>query len=121
MVDDSAATQYVLEDKIMKTYSVEAMLAVGYEGFFGTFSLLLCLPILYLFPSIPLRVIPPASELTHGVLLASTLFGAKITTILVVVDAEHGNTSPAAQKRFNLLSVARFGLAYFRKVSNWPS
>ena len=32
----SAAMQFVIEDKIMRTYSVEAMLAVGWEGFFGT-------------------------------------------------------------------------------------
>ncbi|KAG9079415.1 hypothetical protein FRC06_007745, partial [Ceratobasidium sp. 370] len=88
-----AATQYVLEDKIMKTYSVEAMLAVGYEGFFGTLSLLLCLPILYVFPSIPLRVIPPSSELTHDVLLASTLI------------------------MFSIASFNYFGLSVTRKVS----
>ncbi|QRV96692.1 Solute carrier family 35 member F6 [Ceratobasidium sp. AG-Ba] len=88
-----AATQYVLEDKIMKTYSVEAMLAVGYEGFFGTLSLLLCLPILHFIPSIPLRVIPPSSELTHDVLLASTLI------------------------MFSIASFNYFGLSVTRQVS----
>lgn len=57
----------------MRTYSVEAMLAVGWEGFFGTFTILLALPIIGYFPSIPLSIIPPASELTSEVLLASTL------------------------------------------------
>ncbi|KAF8598713.1 hypothetical protein BDV93DRAFT_609719 [Ceratobasidium sp. AG-I] len=68
-----AATQYVIEDKIMKTYSVEAMLAVGYEGFFGTISILFGILVLIAFPSIPLTIIPPRSELTSSVLLASTL------------------------------------------------
>ncbi|CCO34550.1 Solute carrier family 35 member F6 OS=Pongo abelii GN=SLC35F6 PE=2 SV=1 [Rhizoctonia solani AG-1 IB] len=68
-----AATQFVIEDKIMKTYSVEAMLAVGWEGFFGTFTILLALPVIAYFPSIPLTIIPPASELTSPVLLASFL------------------------------------------------
>ncbi|KAF8696523.1 Nucleotide-sugar transporter, partial [Rhizoctonia solani] len=68
-----AATQFVIEDKIMKTYSVEAMLAVGWEGFFGTFTILLALPVIAYFPSIPLTIIPPSSELTSPVLLASFL------------------------------------------------
>jgi hypothetical protein len=63
----------VIEDKIMKTYSIEAMLAVGWEGFFGTFTILLALPVIAYFPSIPLTIIPPASELTSPVLLASFL------------------------------------------------
>ncbi|KAJ1300512.1 hypothetical protein OPQ81_005325 [Rhizoctonia solani] len=54
-----AATQFVVEDKIMRTYSIEAMLAVGWEGFFGTFTILLALPVIAYFPSIPLTIIPP--------------------------------------------------------------
>lgn len=73
MVEYSAAMQYVIEDKIMKTYNVEAMLAVGYEGFFGTSSILIGILVLIAFPSIPLTIIPPRSELTPSVLLASTL------------------------------------------------
>ncbi|KAL5632007.1 hypothetical protein ACGC1H_000135 [Rhizoctonia solani] len=88
-----AATQFVIEDKIMRTYSVEAMLAVGWEGFFGTFTILLALPVIAYFPSIPLTVIPPSSELTSSVLLASFMI------------------------MFSIASFNYFGLSVTRRVS----
>ncbi|CAE6538415.1 unnamed protein product [Rhizoctonia solani] len=88
-----AATQFVIEDKIMRTYSVEAMLAVGWEGFFGTFTILLALPVIAYFPSIPLTIIPPSSELTSPVLLASFLI------------------------MFSIASFNYFGLSVTRRIS----
>ncbi|EUC58333.1 transmembrane protein C2orf18 [Rhizoctonia solani AG-3 Rhs1AP] len=88
-----AATQFVIEDKIMRTYSVEAMLAVGWEGFFGTFTILLALPVIAYFPSIPLTIIPPSSELTSSVLLASFMI------------------------MFSIASFNYFGLSVTRRVS----
>ncbi|CAE6542739.1 unnamed protein product [Rhizoctonia solani] len=88
-----AATQFVIEDKIMRTYSVEAMLAVGYEGFFGTFTILLALPVIAYFPSIPLTIIPPSSELTSSVLFASFLI------------------------MFSIASFNYFGLSVTRRIS----
>jgi len=40
------ATQFVVEEKIMGRYSVAPLVAVGYEGLFGTLSILLFIPIL---------------------------------------------------------------------------
>ncbi|KAF8162918.1 hypothetical protein B0H34DRAFT_693440 [Crassisporium funariophilum] len=40
------ATQFVVEEKIMSRYSVSPLLAVGYEGLFGTLSILLFVPLL---------------------------------------------------------------------------
>ncbi|KAF8344168.1 uncharacterized protein EI90DRAFT_53336 [Cantharellus anzutake] len=40
------ATQFVVEEKIMHVYSVHPLLAVGYEGAFGFFTILLAFPIL---------------------------------------------------------------------------
>ncbi|KAF9009381.1 hypothetical protein BDQ17DRAFT_1056106 [Cyathus striatus] len=40
------ASQFVVEEKIMARYSVSPLVAVGYEGLFGTISILLFLPIL---------------------------------------------------------------------------
>ncbi|KAH7335885.1 hypothetical protein B0J17DRAFT_668274 [Rhizoctonia solani] len=88
-----AATQFVVEDKIMRTYSVEPMLAVGWEGFFGTFTILLALPVIAYFPSIPLTIIPPSSELTSPVLLASFLI------------------------MFSIASFNYFGLSVTRRIS----
>ncbi|KAG9012340.1 hypothetical protein FRB93_001762 [Tulasnella sp. JGI-2019a] len=42
------AFQFVLEEKIMAQYNVEPLVAVGLEGFFGLFSVLAIMPILYL-------------------------------------------------------------------------
>lgn len=77
----------------MRTYSVEAMLAVGWEGFFGTFTIMLALPVIAFFPSIPLSIIPPSSELTSPVLLASFLI------------------------MFSIASFNYFGLSVTRRVS----
>jgi len=43
------ATQFVVEEKIMARYSVEPLVAVGFEGVFGFISILLFIPVLYLF------------------------------------------------------------------------
>ncbi|CAE6414865.1 unnamed protein product [Rhizoctonia solani] len=40
------ATQFVVEEKIMKGYTIEPLMAVGLEGLFGALSVLLCMPIL---------------------------------------------------------------------------
>lgn len=40
------ATQFVVEEKIMGRYAVAPLVAVGYEGLFGTISILLFMPIL---------------------------------------------------------------------------
>jgi hypothetical protein len=40
------ATQFVVEEKIMGKYAVAPLVAVGYEGLFGTISILLFVPIL---------------------------------------------------------------------------
>jgi hypothetical protein len=45
------ATQFVVEEKIMARYSVAPLVAVGYEGLFGTLSIVMCIPILSM-PSI---------------------------------------------------------------------
>lgn len=42
------AAQFVLEEKIMSRYSVEPLLAVGYEGLFGLITTLAAMPILHL-------------------------------------------------------------------------
>ena len=42
----STATQFVVEEKIMSVYSLAPLLAVGYEGFFGAFSITLSMPYL---------------------------------------------------------------------------
>lgn len=72
-IEYSSAIQYVLQERIMRTYTIEVMLAASYEGFFGTLTILLALPILDAFPFVPLTIFPPLSELTSPVLLASTL------------------------------------------------
>lgn len=43
------ASQFVLEEKIMSRYSVEPLLAVGYEGMFGTATTLIAMPLLHYF------------------------------------------------------------------------
>lgn len=43
------ASQFVLEEKIMSRYSVEPLLAVGYEGMFGALTTLLIMPLLHYF------------------------------------------------------------------------
>lgn len=43
------ASQFVLEEKIMSRYSVEPLLAVGYEGLFGAATTLIAMPLLHYF------------------------------------------------------------------------
>ncbi|GAC99413.1 hypothetical protein PHSY_007014 [Pseudozyma hubeiensis SY62] len=43
------ASQFVLEEKIMSRYSVEPLLAVGYEGVFGSITTLIAMPLLHYF------------------------------------------------------------------------
>ncbi|CDU23289.1 uncharacterized protein SPSC_01918 [Sporisorium scitamineum] len=43
------ASQFVLEEKIMSRYSVEPLLAVGYEGLFGALTTLVAMPLLHYF------------------------------------------------------------------------
>ncbi|SPO20346.1 related to nucleotide-sugar transporter [Ustilago trichophora] len=43
------ASQFVLEEKIMSRYSVEPLLAVGYEGLFGALTTLIAMPLLHYF------------------------------------------------------------------------
>lgn len=42
-----AASQFVIEEKIMEHYAVDPLLAVGFEGFFGLSTTLFAFPILY--------------------------------------------------------------------------
>jgi hypothetical protein len=59
----STATQFVVEEKIMARYSVEPLVAVGYEGLFGVLSVLLFFPILSI-PSVAART--PFFDLPRG-------------------------------------------------------
>ncbi|EPQ32301.1 uncharacterized protein PFL1_00497 [Pseudozyma flocculosa PF-1] len=43
------ASQFVLEERIMSRYAVEPLLAVGYEGIFGTLTTLVAMPFLHYF------------------------------------------------------------------------
>ncbi|SJX60716.1 uncharacterized protein SRS1_11944 [Sporisorium reilianum f. sp. reilianum] len=43
------ASQFVLEEKIMSCYSVEPLLAVGYEGVFGSLTTLVAMPVLHFY------------------------------------------------------------------------
>ena len=44
MVFCSTATQFVVEEKIMTRWSVAPLVAVGFEGLFGTLTILLLMP-----------------------------------------------------------------------------
>lgn len=44
MIPCSTATQFVVEEKIMTRWSVDPLVAVGFEGLFGTLSILLLMP-----------------------------------------------------------------------------
>ncbi|KAG5634880.1 hypothetical protein H0H81_000425 [Sphagnurus paluster] len=57
------ATQFVVEEKIMAKYSVAPLVAVGYEGLFGTISVLMLFPILSI-PSI--SKLTPFFDLPRG-------------------------------------------------------
>ncbi|KAG8720015.1 hypothetical protein FRC08_001374 [Ceratobasidium sp. 394] len=45
------ATQFVVEEKIMKSHTIDPLVAVGLEGCFGALSVLACMPILSPFAS----------------------------------------------------------------------
>ncbi|KAH9484048.1 Solute carrier family 35 member F6 [Psilocybe cubensis] len=57
------ATQFVVEEKIMSRYSVSPLVAVGFEGLFGTISVLMFVPIMAI-PSI--SAISPFFDLPRG-------------------------------------------------------
>ncbi|KAF8968359.1 hypothetical protein BDZ97DRAFT_1800148 [Flammula alnicola] len=57
------ATQFVVEEKIMGRYSVSPLVAVGYEGLFGTISILMIVPILSI-PSV--SALSPFFDLPRG-------------------------------------------------------
>jgi hypothetical protein len=57
------ATQFVVEEKIMSRFSVSPLMAVGWEGLFGTISILLFVPILTI-PSV--SSISPFFDLPRG-------------------------------------------------------
>ncbi|KAK2460573.1 hypothetical protein APHAL10511_007043 [Amanita phalloides] len=58
-----AATQFVVEEKILSRYTVAPLVAVGWEGFFGTLSVLLFMPILSI-PSVAAQ--SPFFDLPRG-------------------------------------------------------
>jgi drug/metabolite transporter (DMT)-like permease len=53
------ASQFVIEERILGQYSVPPLLAVGYEGLFGTISILILMPLL---PLIRLSPSSPAAQ-----------------------------------------------------------
>ncbi|KDR81811.1 hypothetical protein GALMADRAFT_240034 [Galerina marginata CBS 339.88] len=57
------ATQFVVEEKILSRYSVTPLVAVGYEGLFGTISILMFVPILAI-PSV--SALSPFFDLPRG-------------------------------------------------------
>ena len=62
----STATQFVVEEKILGRYSVPPLLAVGYEGLFGTISILLLMPLLPLIKPPPSSPAAPWFDLIRG-------------------------------------------------------
>ena len=63
---DSTATQFVFEEKILGRYSVPPLLAIGYEGLFGTISILLLLPFLPFIKPAPSSPAAPWFDLVRG-------------------------------------------------------
>ncbi|KAI0055491.1 hypothetical protein BV25DRAFT_1815505 [Artomyces pyxidatus] len=63
---NSTATQFVVEEKILGRYHVPPLLAVGYEGLFGTLSILLLLPLLPLIRPDPSSPAAPWVDLPRG-------------------------------------------------------
>ncbi|KAF9533489.1 hypothetical protein CPB83DRAFT_845347 [Crepidotus variabilis] len=57
------ATQFVVEEKVMGQYTVSPLMAVGWEGLFGTLSILLLFPILSI-PSV--SALSPFFDLPRG-------------------------------------------------------
>ncbi len=62
----STATQFVVEERILGRYSVPPLLAVGYEGLFGTLSILILLPLLPLIRPSPSSPAAPWFDLVRG-------------------------------------------------------
>ena len=57
----SMAVQFVIEEKIMSKYSVEPLVAVGFEGLYGAITIALFAPLLYTF-----RESSPIFDLPRG-------------------------------------------------------
>jgi len=62
----STATQFVVEEKILGQYSIPPLLAVGYEGLFGTISVLALLPLLPLIKPAPTSPTAAWFDLVRG-------------------------------------------------------
>ena len=62
----STASQFVIEEKILTRYTVPPLLAVGYEGLFGTISIFLFLPLLPLIKPSPSSPAAPWFDLVRG-------------------------------------------------------
>jgi hypothetical protein len=62
----STASQFVIEEKILGQYSIPPLLAVGYEGLFGTISVLALLPLLALIKLSPSSPAAPWFDLVRG-------------------------------------------------------
>ncbi|KAI0708995.1 hypothetical protein C8Q76DRAFT_95876 [Earliella scabrosa] len=87
------AAQFVVEEKIMGRYSVAPLVAVGYEGLFGTLSIILAMPLLARYASVsPFfdlprgwhQMIDTPSVLYSGIVIAFSIalfnfFGLSVT------------------------------------------
>ena len=62
----STATQFIAEEKILTLYSIPPLLAVGYEGLFGTISVLILIPLLPLIKLPPSSPVAPRFDLIRG-------------------------------------------------------
>ncbi|TFY74649.1 hypothetical protein EWM64_g9363, partial [Hericium alpestre] len=60
------ATQFVVEEKLLSRYTVPPLIAVGYEGLFGTLSILVLMPLLPLLPVSPSSPAAPWIDLPRG-------------------------------------------------------
>ncbi|TFY51523.1 hypothetical protein EVG20_g10963, partial [Dentipellis fragilis] len=77
------ATQFVVEEKLLSRYTVAPLLAVGYEGLFGTISILILMPLLPLLPVSPDSPAAPWFDLPRG--LHQLLFNPPVLWSGVVV------------------------------------
>jgi hypothetical protein len=62
----STASQFVIEEKILGRYAVPPLLVVGYEGLFGTITILLLLPLLPLIKPPSSSPVAPWFDLVRG-------------------------------------------------------
>ncbi|KAI0001318.1 hypothetical protein BJV74DRAFT_974271 [Russula compacta] len=60
------ASQFVIEERILGRYNVPPLLAVGYEGLFGTISIIILLPLLPLIRPSPSSPAAPWFDLVRG-------------------------------------------------------